>query len=80
MKLLQFPVKKLEDAQTILRNIADEIDAGKYGEIECCAIVVMGEELSVFSDSRMPDAHYTLCCGVAQLQQHVLGLGSKDDE
>lgn len=73
MKIVQIPIAKQTDAQTILRNIADEIDAGKYGAIECCAIVIMGDELSVFSDSRMPEAHYTLCCGINQLQEHALG-------
>lgn len=36
------------DPVATLRKIADEIEAGKYGDVSCVAISLMGDQLQVF--------------------------------
>jgi hypothetical protein len=58
-----------------LRVIADEIDAGKYGEVGCVGVVVLGDELVVFGagvDSEGPSVHALLHAGAATLIQPMI--------
>jgi hypothetical protein len=53
-----------------LRAIADEIDEGKYGEVGCVGIVVMGDTTEVFGagpDSEGPSVATLLYAGFLKL-------------
>lgn len=57
LKVVQFPVPDYKNPVTMLRNLADVIEAGEYGEVHTIAIATFGETLEVFgggSDSEAP--------------------------
>lgn len=47
-KLVQFPTPDYRDPVKALRNLADEIESGKWGEVGSCGVVVMGDTMEVF--------------------------------
>lgn len=58
------------DPAATLRDIADEIEAGKYGAVGCLGIVVMGDDLEVFGagpDSEGPAVAVLLHAGFNKL-------------
>jgi hypothetical protein len=38
----------IESASSVLRSIADQIDAGEYGHVKAAVVVLDGDELDVF--------------------------------
>jgi hypothetical protein len=57
LNVVQFPVPEYRQPATMLRNIADEIDEGKYGEVGSIGVVVFGDTMEIFgggSDSDGP--------------------------
>lgn len=48
LTVVDFPVSGIRDPATCLRNIAAEIEAGKWGEIGTLAVAVFGDTLEVF--------------------------------
>lgn len=62
------------DPVATLRNIADEIEAGKYGEVGCIGIAVLGDRLEVFGagpDSEGPAVAVTLHAGFMKLTRAI---------
>lgn len=60
-----------------LREIADEIERGDYGEVIEGALVLNGADLETFSFGRADGtiAHYLFCCAAHKIQ---LGLLERD--
>jgi hypothetical protein len=68
------------DVVATLRVIADEIESGKHGKVGEVALVLLGDELSVFGmgpDSDRTTVHYLLCGGAARMVQALLDHGKK---
>lgn len=47
-KVIELDRATIEDAAKVLRAIADEVDAGKYGKVKAAVIVIDGDELALF--------------------------------
>ncbi len=57
LKVVKFPVPDYKDPVTMLRNLADQIEAGEFGEVNTIAIATFGESLECFgggADSEAP--------------------------
>ena len=54
LKVVQLPTPEYRDPVKALRNLADEIEAGDWGEIGCCAVAIMGDTFEVFGSG--PDS------------------------
>lgn len=57
LNVVQFPVHDSRDPAKALRNLADKIEAGQFGEVTSCAVAVFGDTMGVFgsgSDSEAP--------------------------
>lgn len=65
------PVPGLQNIPQLLRNIADEIERGEYGDVGEGALVLAGNELRVFglgtADGTV--AHYMLARGQRKLER-----------
>ena len=71
------PSAKLQDVPAMLRRLADDIEAGEYGEVQETAVVVSGAELEVFGFGTADGAvtHYMLGCAMQKLQRHNVERG-----
>lgn len=47
-KVVELYNSNFRDPVATLRRIADEIESGKYGEVGCLALAVMGDEMFIF--------------------------------
>lgn len=77
-EIVKFPIDSLADVSKHLRLLSDRIEAGEYGEIGCCAISMLGDELYVFSygpESEVGAAALTLMAGVNFLTKPLLEHG-----
>jgi hypothetical protein len=52
------------DVPATLRVIADEIEAGKYGEVSCLAVALLGDTMEVFGLG--PDSDGTASASLLQ--------------
>lgn len=71
------------DPVATLRVIASEIEAGKYGEVGCCAVVVMGDRLEVFGcgpDAEGPSVGMVLCGGFMKIAGAIAAHGENGPE
>jgi hypothetical protein len=62
------------DPVATLRAIADEIEGGKYGDVGCVGVVVMGDTLEVFGmgeDSEAPSVAMVLHGGFMRLARAI---------
>ena len=59
LKVVKLPTG-LQSIPTLMRQIADEIDAGKYGDCASAAFVLAGDRLEVFGLGERGDAP-TVC-------------------
>lgn len=77
LELVEFPVTSLWDISAKLRVIADQIDAGDYGECTSCAVVLRGAKgLDVFGFGKEGDGtvvHYLLACAQRKMEAPMLG-------
>ena len=48
LNVVDFPVPDHRDPVKALRNLADEIEAGEFGEVNSCGVVIFGEGMTVF--------------------------------
>lgn len=48
LNVVNFPVPDYRDPVRALRNLADDIEAGKFGDVGSCAVAVFGDTLEVF--------------------------------
>ena len=72
LKVVHIPVAG--SVATMLRDIADAIDAGEYGPVEEGSLVLVGHELEVFRLGRADStaAHYILCCSADKLRRPMV--------
>ena len=47
-QLVQFPSPDYRDPVKALRNLADDIEAGEFGEVGSCGVVIFGDTMEVF--------------------------------
>jgi hypothetical protein len=62
----------MRDPVATLRKIADEMEAGDFGEIGCVGVVLLGDTMEVFSagpDSDAPSVGMLLHAGFLRLSQ-----------
>jgi len=70
----------LRDHVEKLRELADAIEDGRYGDVGCVAVVVLGDECSVFgfgADSAAPSVALLLHAGFFKLSQAVANHGTE---
>lgn len=61
-----------------LRKIADEIESGKYGEVGCIGVVLLGDQCEVFGagpDSEAPSVACLLQAGALRMIQDIANHG-----
>jgi hypothetical protein len=74
MKVVEIHKSNFRDPVATLRVIADQIEAGKYGEVGCVAVAVLGDTLEVFGagiDSEAPSVAMTLHAGFSRLSKSI---------
>lgn len=64
LKVVDFPVSEYRQPSRMLRNLADQIEAGDFGEVGTIAIAVFGDKLDVFGGG--PDSAGSTCALVFQ--------------
>lgn len=57
----------------MLRRLADDIEAGEYGQVSEAAVVTNGDRFNVFGFGTADGTvtHYLFGCGMAKLQQPI---------
>lgn len=71
----------LRDIPNMLRQTADAIEAGSYGDVNEAALVLMGDTLEVFGWGRVQDGTSTatlLAAGNLRLVRSVERMGRED--
>lgn len=63
-KLVTLYDTNMRNPSATIRKIADEIDSGKYGQVDCVAVVLFGDTLEVFSAG--PDSNATFTISLLQ--------------
>lgn len=56
LKIVQFPTPDHRDPVKMLRNIADEIEKGEYGDVGSIGIVTFGDTMEIFGGGSDSDA------------------------
>jgi hypothetical protein len=78
LNVVQFPTPDYKDAVKALRNIADEIEAGAYGDVSTAAIALFGDKLEVFgagSDSEAPTVALLFSAAAARFAREIEEYG-----
>lgn len=79
LKVVPLYESNLRDPVATLRNIADQMEAGEYGEIGSVAMVVMGDTLEVFgfgADSETPTVALLLHAGFQKISTAIMNHGA----
>lgn len=75
-----YPSNFRDPVQT-LREIASAIESGKYGDVGCVAVALLGDTLEVFGlgkDSEGPTVHLMLCTAARRLEDTLMNVGGGD--
>lgn len=48
LNVVNFPTPDYRDPVKTLRNLADDIEAGKHGDVGSCGVVIFGDTMEVF--------------------------------
>lgn len=78
--VVPFPPSAILQPTTMLRKLADDIDAGRYGEVGCVAVAMLADRLEVFAgglDSDGPSAANVLHAGFLKLNMQLLDHGDE---
>ena len=73
-KVVDIGVPDYKDPVAVLRRLADEIEAGDWGAVGSCAVVIMGNTLEVFGsgpDSAGPSIAILLQAGILRIAHEV---------
>lgn len=68
------------DVPAKLRELAQSIENGVYGEIDCCAVATFGDELSIFgfgTDSKGLTAHCLFHAAAVKIAQGFINEGTE---
>jgi hypothetical protein len=49
MNVVKLDVMNLRDSVEGLRRLANRIEAGEYGEVNCCAVALLADQLTIYS-------------------------------
>lgn len=74
LKLVEINASNFRDPVAELRDIADAIEEGKYGEVGCLAIAILGDTMEVFRagpDSGAPSVALLLHAGFLRMSKAV---------
>lgn len=74
LKLVELQSHNFREVVPTLRAIADQIETGKWGEIGCCGIVLLGDTMEVFGmgpDSEGPSVAVLLHSGFLRLSKAI---------
>lgn len=74
MKVVELHSSNFRQVAATLRVIADEVDAGKFGEIGCAGVVLLGDQMQVFGmgpDSEAPSVALLLHAGFLRLSKSI---------
>lgn len=80
LKVVEFPKNSLADIPAKLRDLADAIEEGHFGEAQACVLVLHAQTLGVFALGTEADgttAHYLLACAQRKLEQPMLDLSQE---
>jgi hypothetical protein len=69
-EVVQLHESNFRDPVATLRKIADEIEAGQYGEVGCVSVALLGDTMEVFGagvDSEAPSVAMLLHAGFMRL-------------
>jgi hypothetical protein len=78
MKVVELYSSNFRDVAETLRKVADEVDAGEFGAIGCCAIAMLGDQLEVIAcgpDAEGPSAATVLWAGGMKLMNRMVHHG-----
>lgn len=78
LKVVELYPSNRRDPVATLRAVADEIEAGGYGEVGCIAFVMLADEMHVFAageDSEAPSAGMLLHAGFMKLSSAIMEHG-----
>ena len=78
LKIVSIHDSNFRETVTTLRLIADQIEAGKYGAVGCCGVVVLGDTLEVFGmgpDSDGAAVQTVLAAGAFRLMHAIAEHG-----
>lgn len=79
LKVVELYAANFRDPAAGLRIIADEIEAGEYGDVGCVGIALLGNKLHVFGlgrDSEAPAVGMVLHAGFLYMSKAILEHGS----
>lgn len=74
LKVVTLQDSNFRDPVATLRKIADEIEAGDFGEIGCVGVVLLGDSMEVFGfgpDSEAPSVALLLHAGFLRLSKSL---------
>lgn len=74
LKVVQLHESNFRDPVASLRALADEIEAGEYGDVTCVAVSLFGDTLEVFGVGRDSEAPTTVCVLQAGAQKLLSSL------
>lgn len=74
LKVVTLQESNFRDPVATLRNIADALEQGEYGDVGCVAVALLGDTMEVFGagpDSEGPSVALLLHAGFMRLSQAV---------
>jgi hypothetical protein len=77
-EVVQLYDSNYRDPVATLREIAQDIEAGRYGEVGCVGVVLLGDTMEVFgmgSDSEAPSVGLLLHAGFMRLSSSLESHG-----
>lgn len=78
LKVVAIHDTNFRDPAATLRNIADQIESGKFGNVGCVALCLLGDTFEVFgmgADSEAPSVALMLHAGFMRLSGAIEGHG-----
>lgn len=74
LKVIQIYASNARDPVATMRKIADAMEAGEYGAVGSCAIVLLGDQMQVFgmgNDAEAPSIALLLHAGFMRLARSL---------
>jgi hypothetical protein len=78
LNVVQFPIPEYRDPVKALRNLADGIEAGEYGDVSSCGVVVFGDVMHVYgsgADSEAPTIALLFSAAAHRFAKEIEGHG-----
>lgn len=79
MELVKLYDTNFRDSVAMLRKLADDVEAGVYGDVACVGVAMLADQLEVFGfgpDSEAPSVAMTLQAGALKLTMPFLHHGT----